>query len=329
MSALRTRIARLLAVLFAFVAFRSSASAEDGVRVDSVSMTVRSLERSVEFYRGVLGFEMAGQREAEGEAWEQLLGVFPVRMRIARLRLGQEEIELMEFVTPRGRPFDEGSRSNDRWFQHLAIVVSDMDAAYDRVAKAGVEHVSPRPQTLPVSNAAAGGIRAFYFRDPDGHALELISYPPDKGARRWHEFRSALFLGIDHTAIASGDTEASLAFYRDRLGMRVVGESFNHGTEQARLNAVRGAELRITALRGTSGVGVELLEYLQPSNGRPFPAAAASNDLSHWRIRMAAGPGSELTRYGSPVRFEPGSSPFSQAVSLKDPDGHTVEVVAR
>ena len=80
-----------------------------------------------------------------------------------------------------------------------------------------------------------------------------------------------LFLGIDHTAIVVWDTDASLKFYRDLLGMHVAGESENYGTEQEHLNNVFGAHLRITALRGASGPGIELLEYLAPRDGRPFP----------------------------------------------------------
>src|SRR5204862_7447237 len=90
-----------------------------------------------------------------------------------------------------------------------------------------------------------------------------------------------LFLGIDHTAIVVGDTEDSLKFYRDLLGMRVVGESENYGTEQEHLNNVFGAHLRITALRGASGPGIELLEYLAPRDGARFPSDEQASDVVH------------------------------------------------
>jgi catechol 2,3-dioxygenase-like lactoylglutathione lyase family enzyme len=69
-----------------------------------------------------------------------------------------------------------------------------------------------------------------------------------------------MFLGIDHTAIVVGNTDASLSFYRDMLGLRVAGESENYGTEQEHLNNVFGAQLRITSLRAAAGPGIELLE---------------------------------------------------------------------
>src|SRR5262249_57597761 len=81
---------------------------------------------------------------------------------------------------------------------------------------------------LPDWNPNAGGIRAFYFKDPDGHPLEVLWFPPDKGNPRWHRPSDRLFLGIDHTAIVVGSTEASLACYRDTLGLRVVGGRENY-----------------------------------------------------------------------------------------------------
>ena len=175
----------------------------------------------------------------------------------------------------------------------MAIIVSDMDRAYRRLRENRVEHASSGPQRLPDWNPAAGGIEAFYFKDPDGHALEVLRFPPGKGDPRWQDSRGKLFLGIDHTAIVVADTEASLRFYRDLLGMKVAGESENHGTEQEHLNNVFGARLRITALRSASGPGIELLEYLAPRDGRAAPADLRANDLLSWRtrLRLVAGAG--------------------------------------
>ena len=134
------------------------------------------------------------------------IGVFGLRARIARLRLGDEEIELIDFLAPEGRPIPADSRSNDRWFQHVAIIVSDMDAAYALLRQHDVQHASSGPQTLPDWNPNAGGIKAFYFKDPDGNHLEILQFPPGKGDPRW-QAEDRLFLGIDHTAIVVDDTE--------------------------------------------------------------------------------------------------------------------------
>ena len=102
---------------------------------------------------------------------------------------GSEKIELIQRA---GRPIPADSRSNDLWFQHLAIVVSDIDKAYAAVRHAGAMPISRQPQLLPAWNPNVGGIRAVYFRDPDGHPLELIQFPPDKGEPRWQEKRPAV-----------------------------------------------------------------------------------------------------------------------------------------
>src|SRR5262249_24237609 len=180
------------------------------------------------------------------------------------------------------------TRGNDRWFQHIAIIVSDMRQAYARLREHGARHASTGPQRLPDWNPNAGGIQAYYFRDPDGHLLEILAFPPGKGLAPWQR-KDALFLGVDHTAIVVGDTERALGFYRDALGLKVVVRSENHGEEQEHLNNVFGARLRITTLRAPAGPGIELLEYLAPRDGRPPPLDLKASDLAHWQTTIASG----------------------------------------
>ena len=109
-------------------------AAEPAVRaVDSIGITVSDMERSVAFYEQVLEFRKTADREVAGDAYEHLLGLFGTRLRVVRMQLGDESIELMQFLAPRGRRIPEDSASNDRWFQHVAIIVSDMDRAYARL----------------------------------------------------------------------------------------------------------------------------------------------------------------------------------------------------
>jgi catechol 2,3-dioxygenase-like lactoylglutathione lyase family enzyme len=307
--------------------------------VDSIGLTVSDLDRSVDFYSSVLHFQKVSETEVDGEAYEHLAGVFGLRTRTARMRLGEEHIELTEFLAPRGRPAPVDSRSNDGWFQHIAIIVSDMDRAYQWLREHKVQHASSGPQLLPAWNTNAGGIRAFYFRDPDGHPLEILWFPPDKGNPKWHVATDHLFLGIDHTAIVISETEASLKFYRDRLGMEVTGESENYGPEQERLNNVFGARLRITAVRATSGPGIEFLEYLAPRDGRPFPPEERSNDLIHWQTRFLGISVDEATQTlrnsrsafvsTGAVELPDGKAGFRKAVTVRDPDGHAIQIVER
>jgi catechol 2,3-dioxygenase-like lactoylglutathione lyase family enzyme len=216
----------------------------------------------------------------------------------------------------------------------VAITLRDMDEAYRHLRKHKVEHSSSGPQRLPDWNKKAGGIKAFYFKDPDGHHLEVLQFPPDKGDSRWHKKRDRLFLGIDHTAIVVADTEASLGFYRDRMGLKVVGESENHGTEQEHLNNVFGARLRITTLRAAKGPGIEFLEYLTPRDGRPLPPDSRANDLWHWQVRLrpvqvdqvATTIRSSTGRLVSPdvVAVSDGQLDYTKGLLARDPDGHAL-----
>jgi catechol 2,3-dioxygenase-like lactoylglutathione lyase family enzyme len=303
--------------------------------VESVGMTVSNLERSVAFFRDVLTFELIDQFEDAGRDTELLTGVFGARTRTARMRLGTEVLELTEFLAPRGRPYPADTRGNDQWFQHVAIIVSDMDAAYQRLRDHGVAHASTAPQRLPDWNPNAGGIEAFYFRDPDGHFLEVLHFPPGKGDPKWHSMER-LFLGIDHTAIVSADTERSLRFYRDGLGLSVAGGAENFGIEQEHLNNVFGVRLRITTLRTQSGPGVELLEYLAPRTGRPTPIDASAADVAHWQTTVTV-PAVARFIHGlsggwlvSPsVVAAPGGRVFARGLLVRDPDAHGVRLVER
>jgi catechol 2,3-dioxygenase-like lactoylglutathione lyase family enzyme len=302
--------------------------------VDSIAMTVSDLDRSVDFYSKILNFEWVSGREVADDGAERLQGVFGVRMRIARLRLGDEFIELEEFLAPAGRPAPVDARSNDHWFQHIAIITSDMERAYKRLRDHKVRHASSGPQRLPDWNKNAGGIQAFYFRDPDGHPLEVLAFPSDKGAAKWHSGFQELFLGIDHTAIVISDTDASLRFYRDVLGMQVSGVSENYGPEQEHLNNVFGARLRITSLRAGSGPGVEFLEYLAPGDGRPYPADEKPTDLIHWQTNFvgidAASTAEDLRKIRTAfVSTSVIANASGKSVIVRDPDGHAVEISSK
>jgi catechol 2,3-dioxygenase-like lactoylglutathione lyase family enzyme len=298
-------------------------------------MTVHDMDRALAFYTGVLPFEKEFDVEAAGRGWEQLQGVFGARLRVVGLRLGEERLELTEYLAPKGRPMPADSRGNDRWFQHVALIVRDMRAAYGLLRARGAIHASAGPQRLPDWNPGAGGIEAFYFRDPDGHFLEVLQFPPGKGDARWHRDGQQLFLGIDHTAIVVDDTESALAFYRDTLGLRVAGAGENYGVEQEHLNNVFGVRLRITTLRAAVGAGVELLEYRAPRDGRPAPLDLKANDIAHWQITMRA---TRLAQLLMPSRRFGLVSPdvtdvddtglgFTRGLLVRDLDGHAVRLV--
>ena len=327
-------------VLFALLLTAPSLSAQPSdLSVDRVGLTVDDADRAIPFYRDALAFRVVADTVVQHPDVSRLLGVFGARVRIVTLRLGQEELALYDYLSPDGRPRPPAAQSNDHTFQHVAIIVRDMDAAYERLQEHGVTHVSPEPQRLPDWNPNAGGIEAFYFDDPSGNTLEILHFPPDKGAARWHRETDRLFLGIDHTAIVVADTDASLRFYRDALGFEVAGRSTNYGPEQERLNRVFGARLKITALKAPGGgMGIEFLEYQSPSTGRPFPADTRSNDAWHAHIRLHTTGAAALTRalladghpFVSPgaLSFDPSVIGLTSGAMLRDPTGHALLLAA-
>ncbi len=319
-----------------------SPSSASGAQIQSIGpilTTVGDMDRSIDFYSRVLTFEKVSDREVAGEEVEHLFGVFGARIRLVDMKLGGESIQLAQFLASHGRPVPVDSRSNDLWFQHIAIIVSDMDRAYAILRQNKVEFASSSPQRLPDWNKNAGGIEAFYFKDPDEHPVEILWFPEGKGDPKWHRPSDRVFLGIDHTAITVSDTDASLKFYRDLLGLRVAGESENYGTEQEHLNNVFGAHLRITSLRASAGPGIELLEYLTPRDGRSFPLDEHTNDIVHRQTILlaqdadaaAAGLRTARARFVSSgvVANHMQELEFSKAFVVRDPDGHPVEIAAQ
>ncbi len=309
--------------------------------IESVGFTVSEMDRAVDFYTRVLPFKKNSDTEVWGADVETLSGVFGARVRVVRLQLGDEILELTEYLTPQGRPIPIDSRNNDRWFQHLAIVVGDLDQAYQILRRHKVRYASTAPQTLPAYLKQAAGIKAFYFKDFDNHILELIEFPPGKGTPKWRELardKNKLFLGIDHTAIVVEDTKRSLEFYRDLLHLKISGESENYGAEQEHLNNVRGARLRITSLQTPhAGIGVELLQYLAPTHGKPFPKDTQANDLWHWQTSFVSTGLNDsvavLERHkidfisSGIVSIEIKSLAFEKGLLVRDPDGHAVRFI--
>ena len=308
--------------------------------VAGIGMTVSEMDRSVAFYSDVLTFKKISDVEVDGDEYDRLWGVFGLRARVVRMRLGEQKLELIQFLSPPDiRSIPVPSYSNDLWFQHFAIVVRDMDEAWAQLRKHHVRQISPRPQTIPKSNEAAAGIKAIKFRDPDGHNLELLWFPEGKGNPVWHRPTTDLFLGIDHTAMTVRSTENSIKFYRDLLGMTVAGGSFNVGTEQERLDSLSGAKVRVTGLKTVVGTpGVEFLEYELPAAGRPMPMDTRATDLWHWQVTLVVSDAeaaaglllSTSTLVSSGVVAMPdGALGFKKGFLVRDPDGHVMQIVQK
>lgn len=265
------------------------------------SLTSADPERLARFYVDAIGFQPHAVLRQPAEPY----GV-PGQATIHRLRLGAQEIELVGFEHA-GAPYPAGSTSHDGWFQHLALVASDMALAHERLSRiGGWQSISQGgPVTLPPSS---GGVAAFKFRDPEGHPLELLAFPAGHAPAAWSGTGTGTgpCLGIDHSAIVVADEARSLAFYTG-LGLTVSARSLNQGPGQVRLDDAPEVVVGVVGLDPPAvPPHLELLAYRHPP---VRPGAAAGADIACTRTMVVAADAT-VPRH-----------------LLHDPDGHRVMFV--
>jgi len=314
----------------------------DVERVKMIGFTVADVDREADFFARVLQFEKVSDFRVVGSEYDKMEGVFNANMRIVHLKLGEQIVELTQYVSPStGRPIPVPSYSNDAWFEHMAIVVGDMDAAYKILQDYNVQQISAHPITIPQSNSGAAGIKAIKFRDPERHDLELIYFPPGKGNPLWQKPTNKLFLGLDHTAMTVGSTEKGVTFYRDLLGLDVGGITVNTGRTQEVLDGLFNVRCLVTAMMPASAPPhIEFLDYKTPPGGRPMPADTRSNDLWHWqttlvtkdiqavtdRLRKAGAQFITPDVVAIPQEAQ-AKLGFKKAVMIRDPNGHAIRLI--
>lgn len=140
-----------------------------------VGLTITDLDRSVAFYRDVLGLSYLGEMKMEGQETELLFQRKGCKARVAYLSGNREvaapPVELIQFV---GQEPDR--QAGDLFctsISELCFAVEDIDREYQRLKAEGVEFLS-EPQTFDSSRYGFGKSRAVYLRDPDGIVLELL-----------------------------------------------------------------------------------------------------------------------------------------------------------
>ena len=241
------------------------------LRFVALRRSAADLQRSAAFYCDGLGFEIVERTAGE-----------------IVLSLGAQRIVLVEVGPELAVPRVSGP---DLRFQHVAIVASDMHAAQARLQKLAPVAISLNgPQRLP---KASGGACAFKFRDPDGHAVELIEFPAGQGAPCWRNTTRGAAgptLGIDHAAISVSNADLSIAFY-ERLGFSVQSRQINRGAEQARLDGLTGAEVEVEVVAlvppQEATPHLELLAYHTPVPTRSDTHAHATADRLVWQAHAA------------------------------------------
>jgi len=141
------------------------------ISTDHTGITVSNLERSLAFWRDVLGFEFSHTAHQKGELAQEITGVKGAEIKLAVLKApGGHKIELLEYLAPADRqranlrPCDIGS-------VHVALLVEDLDAVLAQIAASGWK-AAGKPQTLTAGPNA--GKRVVYVRDPDGITIEFM-----------------------------------------------------------------------------------------------------------------------------------------------------------
>lgn len=297
------------------------------------SVTVADLAGTATFYRDSLGLRIGPQREFLDPIWNRLLDLDPgTTARGIDVFIGRQTVELVAFDPP-GQSYPENRSSNDQWFQHFALVSGNIARMWERLNSSGLRHEITKgaPVRLPPNT---GGVTAFKFRDPEGHPLELISFPLGVGAAVWQEARKEGILGCDHTAISAMDLDRSLHFYTDLLGLRIAGRSLNHGSEQDRLDGLSGCEVDVVALEPMTVATphVELLHYRMPP-GQVSSSATQANDVASvrqlYKVDDLGALVERLTSQGT-IFVSPGMVMLKDgraAAAIRDPDGHMILLV--
>ncbi|WP_155524396.1 VOC family protein [Burkholderia sp. PAMC 28687] len=288
-----------------------------------ISRNVVDLERSTLFYRDRLGFQLSGPAFYMERLLAAELGLGACNVKVQRLRLGNEELELVE-AGPNARPYPSPSTSVDLAFQHLALRCANIDTAFKRLyredsASARPTAISrgpdsgPAPVRLPDSS---GGVTAFKFRDPDGHPLELLQSAGEGG-------RSEVRAGIDHTAISVTSAPSSIDFYTALLGLIVSAYQTNSGSQQGSLDDLDHPIVDVVSLQTASDASphLELLAYRHPVASVTHPLAEATDIVSDRIVIQCSDVSRLATNLGMASRLI--RAPSGELSFLfQDPDGH-------
>ena len=305
----------------------SARAAAPARTVGGLAITVRDVDRSVDFYSRALLFEKVSDVQTAGADVARLFGVSGPRVRVVTMRLGAERLELVEDRGRVSRQTPAEAPRDERAVERIALAVNDIEQASLWLQR---QHVQGTRASAPDVTQNTTGVRALSFEDPDGHALEIVEYPAGQGDARWQRPTDRVFLGIDHAALVVGDTDESLRFYRDTLGLRVTARRESDAPEPS--SAGTTGRSRITTLRGGGGPAIELFESPAPRDARPASQRGSRQTLvvtTDAKLPVAgAGWSSAENERGKIVSIADATLGFRRGVTALDPDGHRVQLRA-
>ena len=148
------------------------------------SFTVSDLERSLEFYTGLLGMKLLHRQDQSSEYTRKLGGYPDADLRVALLGFEDASsstsghvLELIQYRAPVCPAHPPGTAYPNS--AHLAFVAEDALQEYARLRAAGVQF---RSEPVAITSGINRGGYTVYFRDPDGITLELVQPPQRAGS---------------------------------------------------------------------------------------------------------------------------------------------------
>lgn len=140
-----------------------------------VGITVKNMDKSIEFYRDVLGLKFLGEIVMEGKETEILFGRENCRVRVAYLsesdKIGTPPVELIQFTDSEAE--DDTASLHKVSISEICFCTDDIDGVYEELKGKSVEFIS-EPQDFDFTEYGFGKSRAVYFRDNNGIILELM-----------------------------------------------------------------------------------------------------------------------------------------------------------
>jgi catechol 2,3-dioxygenase-like lactoylglutathione lyase family enzyme len=256
-------------------------------------LVTADIDRLTAFYKAI-GFRIV-ETATIPSAEMMVLGLDGKGLRRS-MTLGDSLVDL-DCFDRRGRPYPTGATACDLIFQHLALVTDDAQIAWRLARHAGATPITrDGPVTLPQSS---GGVTAVKFRDPEGHPLELLEFPP--GAHS--SWRGRGIAGIDHSAVSVADVGKSQRFYEEH-GLTRGDRTLNQGPPQVALDDLKNVVVDVIPMNpAEKPPHLELLGYRHPIGRSDEPLAA--NDVAATRVVFRS----------------------NQEALVRDPDGHLIQLI--
>lgn len=338
-----TRTGRLVRIVLSLTIAAAAASAVssaqapqaappgDVIGVGNFSHIVQDLDRSLAFYRDVLGLEVTmSQPFGPNPAIEKLGNTIGGQSRFTALKVPGTTlgVELIEYRNIDRQP--QHPRFYDPGAANLALRVRDVDSVFERLRKfdgAKIITAGGKPVTIDTPN---GTLHVVFVQDPDGFVVELAGAAAPSGAPAGNILGASF-----ETTVA--DSEQTVRFYNDLLGFNMqVGASFNTNAVMASTAGAPGASFRQSraSIPGSS-VPMTLIEFKnidrKPLKGRVQDPGTAILQLTVRDVvaltrKLKAAGVPVVTTGGEPVEI-PG--PNLKVAIVRDPNNLLLELIER